>query len=445
MSITATETIEIFSATEAVRQSATEGKKLVLKDIVLDRINIPTRNKTFYSWKDMEDGIKRLQEMVERGQGYMYLDHPLPLPDNVPLVPNAHNLIARAAARATRISTVMPSDPNTGVVEVRADLNILNTQAGKDIQACLEDGGGIGFSKRGVLEKWEEQTIGTERVKVPVKYRFNAYELVIGQSVPGAETVPGNYVYEQNNNTQEVPDMELKDIKTLAELKASATVSLYEALMTEAKEQIGKESVSAEDIQRQITEAVEAATKPLKDKVTAQEAELAKFKTGMEAIIPALVDMGVVDQREESQVEKDLTTQLETLKQEKKALEDKITSLESAKSDEVLDTPEKIQKQVESELGDMDAPFKAAIIESMKKGKFASNAEFKVALESYKSVAEASKSTGAGEGVQENTDAANTQAADDKGAKKDEQALEQEAYKKRLKERAGIQEVTEQQ
>ena len=388
---------QIFRATEAQIDSSKSGKKMVLKNVLLDVINAETANGTLYSWSDMKPGLEKLSEMISRNQGYFYVDHPTPEAENVPMQKNSHNLIQRIGARVTALNYILPSNPDIEAFEVRCDINIINTGSGKDVRACLEDGGGIGFSKRGMLSDWIAEDKGVNIVQRPNNYQFEGYDIVIGQSVEGAEIQQEQIAYEQeinqttNNNVMEDLEMDWKEITSLEVLKANAPATVYEMLVTEAKELVSKTAITEAQVVEREKAAVDAAIKPLNETITTQTAQIGKQEKAFEAILPALVDAGVVDDREPSQVEKDLQTQVESLTGEKAKLVEEKTALENVvPTADAIDTPEKVAEAVKTELPD-DNPVAKAVTESMSGMSFANKVEFKRAFENTVKMAESLK------------------------------------------------------
>ena len=409
-------------ATEQQQADASKGNKLVLKDVVLDTINKPTTNGTYYSWSDMEKGLEKFTSMINKGQGYLFVDHPKPTADNVPIVVEADNLIKKAGMRVTKINYSVPTQPNTPF-DVIVDLNVLDTSVGKDIRACLEDGGSIGFSKRGGLREWQETRVNEQRVRVPVGYIFVGYDAVIGQSVQGADTASGKIAYENQQKTNKEVVM-LENIKTADDLKQQVPAAVYENICSivkaelEAKTSADKPAMEAE-AKTKLDAAVAEAVKPLNDKIVEQDKAIKAKTAALESVIPILVDAGLIDQREPSQVETDLQAKVDALEAEKKTLADKVAVTETANNQPV--TEETIKTQVEQAVG--DKPFKDAIFASLT-GRTLTGDELKVALESATAIAEVAAGKGIiANGEQERTEQANQTATEQESDEKYRESL----------------------
>jgi hypothetical protein len=290
-----------FRGTEAQVKYSDDGKKMVLRDVVLDELNVPTSNGTMYRVSHMAPGLKKLGDLIARGQGYIFVDHPEEKPDKDP-VPNEANQFARAGLRVTELRW-KPDAGDFGKTKVLADINVLDTSMGRDIRACLEDGGAIGFSKRGLVEKWvteNDKQYGT--CKVPTKYFFEGYDCVVGQAVRAAET--REYVLEQE--TKEL-QMELKDIKTAEDLKGLPK-GVYDHILTVAGESV-RQQVEADHAKKQtetVDQKIEAAIKPLKEQIAAITTERDKLQAGLSKVVESLVAADLVEDREPADAEKEL-------------------------------------------------------------------------------------------------------------------------------------------
>jgi hypothetical protein len=380
------EAVQWWRVTE--KQIAMDGKKMVLKDVPLDVLNIPTANRTLYKLAHMKPGLERLQELVNRGQGYIFVDHPTSDDTKAP-IPNESNLFERAGLRITELKWNMDAGDDSPV-QIMADMNVLDTSRGRDIRACLEDGGAIGFSKRGLVGKWIQNNMsGVGAVQEATQYYLEGYDCVIGQAVRAAET--RDFVYEQNQKEQV---MELKDAKTIDDLKGILSAAAYDHVLTVAKESLRGELATEQTAANKtaVEKAVEDAVIPLKERIEALEAENKKYQTGLEQVVVALSDAELVEKREPEDVEKDLRAKVEQLTKENETLK--------AKPAEPPAPPEPPAPEIDGEARAKEqlseSEYKAAVVESMKGSKFANEDSFKRALEQANGVAKRAFEAGRG-------------------------------------------------
>ena len=222
----------------------------------------------------------------------------------------------------------------------------------------------------------------------------------------------------------------LENIKTADELKQQVPAAVYENICSivkaelEAKTSADKSALEAE-AKAKLNTAIAEATKPLNDKIVEQDKLIAAKTAALESVIPILVEAGLIDQREPSQIEVDLQAKVDALEVEKKTLADKVAATETAGNQPV--TEETIKTQVEQAVGDQ--PFKDAIFASLK-GRNLTGDELTVALESATSIAKAA----AGKGIITNGEQERT-------AQANKTATEQEpdkAYREKMKARCNI-------
>lgn len=366
-----TELIRWFRAAEMdVQYSDVDKKKMVLKSVPLDVLNVPTENGTLYTTSNMRSGMKKLKSLVERGQGYIFVDHPVDDPAKEP-VPNEYNQFSRAGLRITELkfNDAVADDKESNVL---ADINVLDTECGRNIKACLEDGGAIGFSKRGLVSKWNERiTPQFGKVREAEQYYLEGYDCVIGQAVRSAEV--RDYVMEQEKRSD---IMEVKDIKSLDDLK-QLPAAVFEHVLTVAKESVKAEvaTESAKAVERDLAAKIDAAVKPLNERIAALEAANGKYKVGLESVVLALSEAELLETREPEEAETELRQQVETLTKERDDLKKKVTESAAPAPTPEIDGEVRAKEQLE------ESGWKAAVVESMRGSKFASEPEFKRALE----------------------------------------------------------------
>lgn len=400
-----TEMIRWLRAAEMdVQYSDADKKKMVLRAVPLDVLNVPTDNGTLYTASNMRAGMKKLKSLVERGQGYIFVDHPVDDPAKEP-VPNEYNQFSRAGLRITELQ-FNDSAPDDGEVRILADINVLDTASGRDIKACLEDGGAIGFSKRGLVSKWNERvTQKFGKVREADQYYLEGYDCVIGQAVRSAEV--RDYVMEQDKRSN---TMEVKDIKSLEDLK-QLPAAVFENVLTVAKEAVRTEvaTESAKTVEKDVTAKIDAAVKPLNDRIAALESSNNQYKVGLESVVLALSEAGLIETREPEDAEKELRQQVETLTKERDDLKKKATEAVTPDPVPEIDGEGRAKEQLE------ESGWKAAVVESMRGSKFASEPEFKRALEQACGVAKRVFEAGKGLVQDPNAQAA---APDDEKAKR---------------------------
>ena len=170
--------------------------------------------------------------------------------------------------------------------------------------------------------------------------------------------------------------MELKDVKTLADLKASLTAAAYETIVTEAKKEVEIDAVVTKKVEEKLSTLVDSQVTPLKTQLEQLGKQHKAYETAFVSIMGALVDGGFVETRDESAAEVAMKTQIETLVVENEKLKKGVAP-------KPID-PECAVKKAEEKLGDV--PYKKAIMESMRMT-FQTQSEFDVAFDNVASVA----------------------------------------------------------
>ena len=362
-----------------VEQSANGKKWMRLKNVLFDRLNITTTNGTYYSFELMKPALEKVKDLVQRKMAYFYVDHPEPVSEDVPLLPNSSNQISRAGALLEAFRYVEPKNPDDPV-DLYGDFVVLDTTKGREIQACLEAGGAVGFSKRGLYDRW----VKTEKGRVPEKYYFEGWDIVVGQSVPEAETA--SYVFEQTQMEEAV-----MEIKNLEDLKNQLPAAVFEQIQNDMREQIKSELEDAQTteltkkVEEQVNEKLDSELKPVKEQITALEQQNQTYQEALETIVTAVVEAGLVDQRETSEVEAELKEKLQAKEQEVKELQQKVQALETAAP---AIKGEAVVKKAQEQLSGKDEALVNAVIASMKDSEYSDEESFKRALEQHTRIAE---------------------------------------------------------
>ena len=306
------------AALEAVGDSGATKKRWKINGALLDVLGKPTMNKTFYD-KGMIP-LEQLKKSANEKSLYLYRDH---TKQGEP-VENGN-----ALEKAGILVTNLWWEDKDNITEVYYDGVVLNEGSGKIISEILEVGGTIGYSKRGGTAKWvplETKQYGT--VYKPTPYKFLAYDIVTGQSVPEAQHANEVAIFEQNTN--EEVHMDPITVEKLREDKA-----LW-ATVTEA---VQKEQKVDALVTERVKTATDELTASLEQKFQPVKEQAEKLRTAVVAITEALKTAGIIDEKEATEKEKELSekvtsleTELKTLKDEKASVEQKLA--DATKADE---------------------------------------------------------------------------------------------------------------
>ena len=221
-------------------------KKLVLKGIC-QRADWVNENKRIYERKLLAREVGKLQEKIKNGEVTCELDHPL----------DGKSRLEKAASRPRLLEL-----KDNG--EVYGEWVVLETRAGKDLQALIDGGVRVGFSSRGSGTVRAEQRKGETVDVVNDDYKLLTFDHVAGQSVAGAMVT--HVVREQK---------ETKMNSKISELQKD------EALWKEIQQTV----LESEDGKKAVGAAVEVELEALATQADAEIAESAEGDAMTEAEI----------------------------------------------------------------------------------------------------------------------------------------------------------------
>lgn len=361
---------KMFAALEATQEADGQlVRRWRLKNAVLDVLNVPTSNNTFYTLDEIP--LASIQQRVENRDYYLYCDHTLAGQN-----PIDGNQIGRAAVLVERLWTEPRED---GAIEVKIDGTVLNEGPARIIGEMLAVGGKVGFSKRGAIERWAEKEHSTGKVAVPVDYHFIGWDVVTGQSVADAHTGNSVIAFEQKG----------EEVMTLEQLKASG--ELWTSVVADVRATLAAEQQTAVDA------AIEAQQQAVEDKIKAAvEATFAPVKEQNEqlrqvfaSVLETFRTLGLVSEEAPSDRETALTEQLETLKVENTTAAEKLAALRAELDALKAAAPKPLDERAVEQFFN-SKPGGAAVLETLKlkDRKFFSTEELE---QSYAAVEQLSK------------------------------------------------------
>lgn len=269
---------DVKPAMEAAKDPAKEGRLARLTYEFACRGTVG-KNMRVYPTEVFDPAAKDLNARCQQGRILGRMDHPSEWSDE------AFRVTTRDAA-VICVSVECVGDNKVRVVE-----DVLDNSHGRQLMSILAAGGNPGISQRG-MALWESATREEKsRYGIPEDgpleiarvLRLVTYDTV---SNPGFDDASNPIVTEEA--LEEAP------MKTVAEVKAGLP-EVAAALILEGKEAAKAEAKTAASaaMEAEKPALIEAATKPLKDKVTELEATNLKLTGALEAVKPILAGAGI--------------------------------------------------------------------------------------------------------------------------------------------------------
>ncbi len=243
---------------------STEGKIIARGEF--GRADVPTDNKRIYSSKIFKREIEKLQDAIKERKVFGELDHP-----------------SDGKTRLSRVSHIITNLELTEDGRVIGEAEILDTDAGLNLQAILKSGGRVGVSSRGFGSVIKDSN-GNEVVQDD--FSLITFDFV---ALPATETAyPKFFIEEKEVNGME--NMSLKEfIEKYPDLYNQVKNSIEEELKKKLKEEmntiienvrkeIKNESESSEDLKKILKEKddeIEDLKKRIED-LTIKNEELEK-------------------------------------------------------------------------------------------------------------------------------------------------------------------------
>lgn len=292
-------------ALEAMECSTDKNKRLKLKHVTLDVLDIPNQNNRLYKSTDVP--LESLKQKAAKKELLLYVDHSW---SDQPA--REANKLERVGAMVDAVEWETVNNPLSGKSQtnVYADMTILNKGRGEVLREIIEAGGSVGFSKRGVLSEWKEQEFDGKSVNVPENYHFVGYDIVTTPAVKEAMTSTAELKsYEQVENNDNIERKLVMDKLTLEQVKADPIWPEIES------------GIQA-TLESTINDRIKVAVDEFKTAYQPLESVVEGIKTLMQ-------EKGLIETRTPSAVEQVLVDKLKASEAEVANLTTKIGSLEA--------------------------------------------------------------------------------------------------------------------
>jgi len=302
-----------------------ENGRLVAKG-QFGAVDIPTANKRMYPRRIIERELSRLMKDAKERRLYGELDHP----------GDGKTKLSRSSHLITNLS-LQEDGSVVGMAE------ILSTRNGKELQAIRNDGGQVGISSRGF------GSVKTNNEGIDVvqdDFTLMTYDFVADPAAGGSYPEFSNANSEDSEmakkKSDENKDAKEKEILTSEKKPDETKPKVDEAVISkEPEEKVEHEKEIATlkaSFKKQLSEAIKDVTEKVRSEVRSEllsDPKVAGAMTAIESVKstlrPYILEADVNKELEvrESRIN-DLTSQVDSILEEKKSLESKIEEFTSA-------------------------------------------------------------------------------------------------------------------